>query len=110
MKTLNIIGLAVLALGTLLGVTWLIQGNNFLLYKTFAPSYEDSRRQVFENTKSYNDGMIQELQFMQFEYVKADPAHKAALASVILHRAASYPRERMPADLVSFIDNLKGTR
>jgi hypothetical protein len=108
MKTLNIIGLAVLAMGTLLGVTWVIQGNNFLLYKAFAPSYEDSRRQVFENTKSYNDGMIQELQAMRFDYIKADPAHKAALASIILHRSASYPRERMPTDLARFIDTLQG--
>jgi hypothetical protein len=43
---------------------------------------------------------------MQFEYIKAAPEHKAALADVIRHRAAEVPADAMPADLQSFISNL----
>ena len=50
------------------------------------------RRETFEESKAYNAGMIQELQNMQFEYVKAAPEQKDALASIILHRVADYDR------------------
>ena len=91
-------------------LTWLVQGNEFFLYKVFAPQHEKVRRQVFEETKSYNQGMVQELQNMQFEYIKADKEHKAALASIILQRAADFPEDKMPADLRSFIWDLKKER
>lgn len=96
----------------LLGFTWLIQGNDFFLYKTFAPKYESVRRQTFEQSKAFNQGMIQELQNMQFEYAKADPEHKAALADIILHRAADFDTDQpqVPADLRSFIAQLKRER
>src|SRR3989344_5595148 len=88
-------------------ISWVVQGNDFFLYKVFAPQRENVRRQVFENTKSYNQGMVQELQNMQFEYVKADEEHKKALASIILHRAADFPEDKMPDDLRLFIADLK---
>lgn len=105
---LKMIGWGVLALVGLFALTWLAMGNDFFLYKFFAPKQEAVRRQVFEQSKAYNQGMIQELQNMQFEYIKAEPAHKAALASIILHRAADYDENQMPNDLRVFIHELKG--
>lgn len=90
-----------------LGMAWIVQGNEFFLYRYFAPKQEAIRREVFEQSKAYNQGMIQELQNMQFEYVKVAPESKEALASIILHRAADYPLDKMPADLRSFIEGLK---
>jgi hypothetical protein len=90
-----------------LGMTWVVQGNEFFLYRYFGPKTEAVRRDVFEQTKSYNQGMVQELENMQFEYVKSESGHKAALRSLILHRAADFPPDRMPDDLRSFISGLK---
>lgn len=92
------------------GFLWILQGNDFFLYKVFAPKYEATRRQVFEQSKAYNQGMIQELQNMQFEYAQADQAHKDALASIIIHRAADYDESRLPSDLRDFINKLKRER
>ncbi len=103
------IGIAIAGLLLFLGLIWLLQGNDFFLYKVFAPKYEQVRRETFEESKAYRQGMIQELQNMQFEYVKADSAHKSALASIILHRAADFPEEDMPVDLRTFIRSLKPT-
>ncbi len=61
----------------------------------------------FMQTKSYQQGMIQELQNMQFDYVKADPEAQKALASIILHRAADFPESEMPDDLRAFIRKLR---
>ncbi len=104
------VGLGVLVVAVLMGLGWVVTGNEFFLYRYFAPKQEAVRRQVFEQTKSYNQGMIQELQNMQFQYEQADDAHKAALASIILHRAADYDEERLPADLGQFIRQLRRTR
>lgn len=104
------IGVGVLVLVAMLGLSWVATGNDFFLYRYFAPKQEAVRRQVFEQTKSYNQGMIQELQNMQFQYEQADEAHKAALASIILHRAADYDEDKLPRDMYSFIQQLKRNR
>ena len=88
-------------------LSWIFTGNSLLMNKFFAPKQEQVRREVFEETKSYNQGMIQELQNMQFEYIKAKPEQQNALRSIILHRAADYPVDKMPIDLYNFIQELK---
>ena len=97
---------------SILALTWVFTGNDFFLYKVFAPKQEQVRRQVFEQTKAYNQGMIQELQNMQFEYVKATPEQKDALASIILHRSADFDLDQpqVPTDLRQFILELKRER
>jgi len=88
-------------------IGWFSMGNEFFMFKVFAPKMEQVRRKTFEESKAYRQGMVQELQNMQFEYIKADSVHKAALASVILHRAADFKEEDMPKDLYDFIEKLK---
>ena len=103
--TLLLAGLVTILL--LFGLTWMVQGNEFFMYKVFAPKKEQVRREVFEQTKSYKQGMVQEISNMQFEYEQASPEHKAALAKIILHRAADYPENELPTDLRIFISSLK---
>ena len=88
-------------------IGWFSMGNEFFMFKVFAPKMEQVRRQTVEESKAYRDGMVQELQNMQFEYIKADSVHKAALASVILHRAANFKEGDLPKDLDDFIEKLK---
>lgn len=99
---LAVIG-GVLGIGAL---TWGITYHELIFTSFFNPKFEDVRRNTFERSKSFRTGAIQELQNMQFEYIKADPAHKAALADIIRHRAAEVPADAMPNDLQSFISNL----
>ena len=98
----GIIGLVVV-----LYITWIVAGNNFVLFKFFAPKEEQVRREVFEQSKAYNQGMVQELRAMQLEYVRATPEQKQALASIILHRFADYDDSKLPADLHQFMSQLK---
>lgn len=102
-QTLGGIGAVIL----ILALVWVVAGNSLLLNKFFAPKQEQVRREVFEQSKAYNQGMVQELQNMQFEYIKATPDQQKALRSIILHRAADYPADKMPADLYAFIEGLK---
>lgn len=110
MKTSHIVGLILLALIGIIAVTWIAQGNDFVLYKVFAPKYEDVRRTTFENTKSYRQGMVQEIRNYQAQYVTATPEQKEALASIILHQVADFPEENMPPDVQQFIKMLRNER
>ena len=108
----RVVGIAILVMVGLCAAGWLVQGNDFFLYKVFAPKQEQVRRETFEQSKAFNQGMIQELQNMQFQYVQADAGHKAALADIILHRAADFDlnQPQVPADLRSFIEQLRRER
>lgn len=110
MKVSTVVGLVLLGFVALFGLTWAVQGNQFFLYKVFAPKMEEARREVFEQTKSYQQGTIQNLRRMQEEYITADAEHQGALAAVILHTAADFPEADMPADVKAFIDELKRKR
>ena len=85
---------------------WGIAYHQLIFTAFFGPKFENVRRNTFEQSKSFRTGAVQELQNMQFEYIKASPEHKAALADVIRHRAAEVPADAMPSDLQSFISNL----
>jgi len=97
----------ILCIVLILSLVWAFTGNEFFLYKVFAPKTEQVRRETFEQSKAYNQGMIQELQNMQFEYIKADESHQQALASIILHRAADFDESKLPYDLKQFIQKLR---
>jgi hypothetical protein len=112
MRIIGTISGIVFAIVTLLGMTWLFQGNDFFVYQYFGPKYEQTRRTIFEQSKAYNQGMVQELQNMQFQYVQADTEHKDALADLILHRAADFDFNdpRVPSDLRRFVSDLRAER
>lgn len=91
----------------LFGVTWLVQGNDFFLYKTFAPQYEQVRRETFEQSKAYNQGVAQDISNFQQQYIQANDSQKDALASVIIHRTADYDLSKLSPDQRSFIEKLR---
>lgn len=106
----NYVLAGVLTLVLLLGLAWAIQGTDFFLYRYFAPRQEQARREVFEQSKAYNQGMVQDLQRMMFDYATATPAQQDALGSILLHRVADYDIEKLPPDLRGFILKLRRAR
>lgn len=104
---LKAFGSIILVLVFILGIAWIAQGNDFFLMKLFAPKYEQVRRETFEQSKAYNDGMCQELRNMQFEFAKATPTQKVALKNIILHRVSGFPEKNLPSDLQLFLNDLR---
>lgn len=97
------LGLVVLAEG----VQFAVQGSDYFLYRVFAPRREAARREVFEQSKSYNDGMAQEIWAMKVQYQRADATGKASLASTIAQRTAAYDTSLLPLDLQRFVDEIR---
>lgn len=102
------IAMVLLVVAGIVGLTWIIQGNDFFMYKVFAPKYEQVRRETFEQSKAYNEGMLQELAQMQLDYETAPKEHREVMRSLILHRVAGYDQTKLPSDLRSFIQELEG--
>jgi hypothetical protein len=74
-----------------LGLTWVVQGNDFFLYQFFAPKYEQVRRETFEQSRAFNEGMAQELNRMWLDYQHAtDQGEKDSIRSLVRQRVAGY--------------------
>jgi len=105
------IGIAFAVLLGFFALGWAIQGNDFFMYKFWAPKYENVRRETFEQTKSYRQGMIQEMRQAQKEYNGADTqSKKDAIASFILHSAADFPESEMPSDVKGFMTEIRNAK
>lgn len=108
MTTGKAIWYAILALVVITALAWLSMGNEFFLYKFFAPKRAAVERQIYKETPSYVDGNSQELSDMQTEYLKSkDKAEKSILASAWLHKADGYGYDKLPSNLKAFYDKLK---
>jgi hypothetical protein len=90
-----------------LGIGWLVAGNNFFMYKVFAPATEQVRRETFEQSKAYNQGVAQDISSFQQQYIAATDSQKDALASVIIHRYADYDLRLLQSDQRQFIEKLR---
>ena len=100
-------GIFLLMVVLMLGLSWVFMGNDFFLYKYFAPKQAEVQRQVFENTPSYIRGNIQELEKQHLEYIKATPEQKRAIKSIVLQEAAGIDQTNLSPDLKSWIQQLK---
>lgn len=103
---------ALIGIGGIAVAVWVLQVNDLTMTKVFSPRYEQVRRNTFEKSKAYNQGMIQELENMQFQYEQAGPEHRAALADLILHRSADFDlrQQAVPSSLQYFINKLRQER
>ena len=88
-------------------LVWGVAYHELIFTSFFAPKFENVRRNTFEQSKSFRTGAVQELQNMQFEYIRSDAEHKVALKDIIIHRSAEVPEDAMPQDLYNFIQGLK---
>jgi len=80
------------------------------IYKYFAPAKEEIRREVYEETKSYQDGTIRDLDNLRLEWLKAEGTNKTAIADIALHRSVDFPEDRLPVDLRNWLAELREGR
>lgn len=96
---IGIAGIALLAFGVRWGA---LQYNKY-----FAVQEEDVRREVFKATRSYNQGMVQQLSKYRLEYLEKqredDVEGAKAIASTIRHQFSEYNHEQLPVELSNFV-------
>lgn len=91
--------IAIIVVG--LGLDWLFEGQNFFMYKYWAPKYEDVRRNTYTHTLSYRQGSVQRLNTLCTQVAAADDGHKPMLNDVIAHEFAEWNTDEVPSYLHS---------
>jgi len=104
----RIASLVLLALLVIYALGFLATGGDLMIYRYWAPKQAAAQREVFENSSSYVQGKISYLALMRLQWETADPAHKAALRTMILTEASSINPALLPTDQQAFINQLKG--
>lgn len=108
MSALRFTFYSLLTLVLLVALGFFFQSLDFGLFKTFAPKYEQVRRNTFEQSQAYNEGMRRDLENIRNQYLAAtDPTAKVTLRATFIHRAEGYPNQ-LPADLQAFYDSIRG--
>ena len=90
------------------GLGFLATGGDLAIYKFWAPKQENAKRQVFENTQSYVEGKIQNIEQECFAYHKADGAQKDALAGEIRNEATTVDLDKLPSDERACVSEARG--
>jgi len=100
------------ALGILLGAAIVLIGlpiGGYYLYAYLAPKYEATRRDVMIESRSYSEGTVRELYTLQRQYqaAKTDD-ERATIAAAARHEFSIFPKERLPTDLLAFLQQVGG--
>ena len=66
------------------------------------------KRDVFKETRSYNEGKIQDLARYILQYAQASGDEKEVLKSTIIHMFADYNADDMPTELNKFLTDIRG--
>ena len=108
MKTFLCIVGGLAAIVVLVALAFVLELGGLQWRRFFAPKHEEVRREVFEETRSFNEAKIQDLARYKLQYDKAsDPADKEAIASAVRVMFADYDSSRLPAGLASFLKSIR---
>lgn len=108
MKYIEGILVAIVIIVLLVGAAFTLELGGLKWKRFFAPKHENVRREVFLETRSFNEAKMQELTRYRLEYMRSDdPAEKSAIASTIRLGFADYDTSKLPLELQSFLDEIK---
>lgn len=74
---------------------------------TFGVERSNIERKIYKESTAYNEGMSQQLDKMQLEYIQAAPDKKFAIRTIILHQFSNYPQEAMSPSQRLFYTSLQ---
>jgi len=75
--------------------------------KFFAPKHAAVEREVFTQTRSFNEAKKQELVKLQYEYMRSkDDESKKAIAFVVRNNFADYDKNKLSPELRDFINEV----
>jgi len=93
------IAIAVICIVAVIVIAFVAEYGGLQWTRFFKPRYQNVEREVFENTKSYTHGAIQDLAKYYDEYNKADSLEsKTTIAAVVKTRFAEFDAKTINAD------------
>ena len=102
-------GVSIAGLAGLLALIFAIGLVSLGYYKFFGPKTENVKREIFENTKSYVQGVQQDLGKYYLEYQQTDEKGKAAIRATIQMRFAEVDAGKLQSpQLRAFLIKTRG--
>ncbi len=96
------------SIAALVVVLFLLELGGLQWKKFFAPRHEAVRREIFKQTRSFNEAKLQELTKYRLEYMRSeDPTEKGAIASTIRLAFADYDTSMLPEELQVFVEDVR---
>lgn len=101
--------LGILCVGLIILLAFGVEVGSLKWKGYFAPKHEAVRREVFKQTRSYNEGKEQELVKMRYEYMtEKDNDTKEAILSTVRHSFGDYDENLIEsAELRTFLKTAK---
>lgn len=91
---MKITGIVVLIIIGMFALGFVGKAAGLFNIKFWGVKYENAHREVFEQTKSYNHGMIRDIENLCLEMKRVESdAHRSAIKSTIQHRMAAFNGE-----------------
>ncbi len=109
MRYVGYVALSIVIIVLLLSAAFGLEWAGIKWYGFFGPKKEAVRREVFKQTRSYNEGKEQELIKYRLDYLRAQSEdEKKAIASTIRHSFADYDENLIDSpELQSFLRKMK---
>ena len=84
----------------------------WFLYNWIAPKYVHTDYKVFQQSQSYQQGMIKDLQNMRMRYLnpKTTKEEKEAIQATVMQRFGGFDYQTLPPDLQQFYLTMRGLR
>ena len=102
--TLIIILSGIILAGSMLALDYFM---NVKWFGFIEPQKENVRREIFTNTRSYNEAKVQDLLKYRLEYLKAKEDEKEAIASTIRLSFAEFDESKLQPELRNFLRKIK---
>jgi hypothetical protein len=98
----------ILGLVCFIAIVFLLELGGLKWTEFFAPKRENVRRKVFLETRSYNEGKMQDLVKYRLEYLRAKTEdERMAIASTIRMSFAEYDETKLTPELRNFLETIK---
>ena len=100
--------LTILGIVLFIGIILALDYSSVLWEGFIGPKRENVRREVFENTRSYNEAKLQDLAKYKNQYELATEEDKIVIAETIKHMFANYDATKLPHKLKIFLEEIRG--
>lgn len=105
--TLKVVGVFITCVCLLIGFAFGVPAIQLAVMRMYGTEFESVKTDIYRENKSYAEGTIRDLRELQVDYIKATDSQKEPLAGLILHRANELDWDRLPADVRTFLNELK---
>ena len=101
------LGYALLVVVVFSIIGFAINSAGYASLKFWGPKREEVRREIYEETKSFNESKKQELIKYKLEYSRAEIDEKGAIATAIRMSFADYDESKLEPELAEFLREIK---